>query len=95
MEKDGAAGPAADPPHDYQANDLSVSNYFRHCVCEAILYNMLLCDHKEMSMNYMSETDTNTPSDRTWTYSLTDAAVSERIVLPLPSDGYLMFIFGR
>ena len=29
MEMDGAAGSAADPPHNYQANDLSVSNYFR------------------------------------------------------------------
>ena len=78
MEMDGAAGSAADPPHNYQANDLSVSNYFRHCVCKAILYKMLLYDHKERRINYMSETDTKTPSDRKWTYSLTDAAVSER-----------------
>ena len=28
-------------------------------------------------LNYISETDTNTPSDRTWTYALTDTAVSE------------------
>ena len=41
---DGAAGSAADPPHNYQANDLSVSNYVRHCVCEAILYKMLVYD---------------------------------------------------
>ena len=75
---DGAAGPAADPPHNYQATDLSVSKYFRHCVCEAILYKMLLYDHKETCISYMSETDTNIPSDRTWTNSLTDSAVSER-----------------
>ena len=39
---DGAAGPTADPPHNYQANDLS--DYFRHCLCDAIRYKMLLYD---------------------------------------------------
>ena len=42
MEMDGAAGPTADPPHNYQANDLS--DYFRHCLCDAIRYKMLLYD---------------------------------------------------
>ena len=106
MEMDCAATPAAVPIHNFVATDLQVSIYFRHRLCQAILQKYSGMSPRPWSpggplelhvrKRYQHAIRSNAPnSDDLAVSELKHIDILHRAIVPLPSDGDLMFIVGR